>query len=116
MALFISVPDSANTRQTIPLDGQDYVFDITFNSRNRVWHIDIYLARNPIILGLAVREDVVLNAKYDLPAFNNNFLVPIRVRNDDEEPDRDNFGLGKSYELVHYLRDEVIDILNDNSV
>lgn len=107
MPLLIAVPDSANASSEVTLGGQDYTFRFDFNSRDLRYRISIFQNEVPVVLGLKVVDNAALTAKYDLPQFNHGELYVVQSERTPDPVGRDNFGVGKAYELVYFSNEEL---------
>jgi hypothetical protein len=107
MALSINIPDSPFASFEVPLGGQTYNFDITYNTRDSRYRLDIYQNSEVIILGLKLVENADLLGKYNLPAFNHGGLFVVSNYKTDEPVGRDNIGTGKAYELIYVSNEEL---------
>ena len=107
MPLLISVPDSANAASEVTLGGQDYTFEFNFNTRDSRYRFDILQNNVPVIRGLKIVENASLTSKYDLPNFNHGELLVINTEQTSDPVGRNNFGIGKPYELVYFTNAEL---------
>lgn len=108
MPLKINVPDSPSAIPTVALGGINYEFEFSYSDRTQRYSIDIRLGGNILISGLKVIEDTSLTSKYDLPLFDHGQLFIVKLKDSFEPAGRDNFGIGKAYELLYYTNEELI--------
>lgn len=104
--LSISVPDSADADQNVTLGGLEYKFTTRYNTRDQRWRLSISLQGAPIISGLKVMENQDLLNGYLLANFSHGSLYCARIRQDDQQVGRNNFGIGKAYELIYLTTKE----------
>lgn len=107
MPLSINVPDSANEVTFIPLGGRDYRFEFDYNSRDKRYRISIFRDDISVVYGLKVVENANPTGKYDLVQFDHGELFILNTEQTDEPVGRDNFGIGKAYQLVYYTNSEL---------
>ncbi len=107
MPLKLPVPDAARSKQDISLGGKNYTFTFAYNSRDTRWRFDISLNDVVIIAGIKVVENQSFLERYGLKDFDHGDIVCIRVETDGKDVGRDNFGIGKSYELVYFTNVEI---------
>ena len=112
MALKIPVTDNAYSNQEITLAGIKYNFKFKFNERDSRWRLSIYIGDTPVILGVKIMENEALLGRYRLTEFAHGDLLVLRAQDDGEESGRDNFGIGKAYELIYIDNDEITEILD----
>lgn len=102
----LPVPDQSWSRQKITLAGLDYTFIYSYNGRDKRWRFDLYLDEQPVILGIKVMENQFFFEHYILPLFDHGDVACLRVKDDGLPAGRNNFGPGKSYELVYFTNEE----------
>lgn len=108
MSLKINVPESAWSEQSVSLNGINYRFVFTFNGRDERWRLSIYIGNTAVIEGLKILENQALLGQYLLDDFNHGELFCFRMKEDGLPVGRNNFGLGKAYELVYYSNEEIL--------
>lgn len=107
MAVSITIPDTAWSRQVVSLSGSSYVFETRYNERSSRWYINITLGGVSVINSLKVVENVNLTGRYLLDNFNDGNLFCIKIKETAEPAGRDNFGIGKDYELWYLTNEEI---------
>ena len=55
----------------------------------------------------------MLLGRFRLANFGHGDLIVYRAQEDGQDVGRDNFGIGKAYELLYVTNDEIITILED---
>lgn len=101
MVISIDVPDSAWSEQNVPIDGVDYLFEFTFNSRDRLWTMNVYDGEYPVILGTRLLVSGNLFGNYVLDNFEGGLLTLLRVKDDGQPVGRNNLGIDKAYQLIY---------------
>lgn len=101
MPTSIKIPDSAWHIQDVTVSGTLLRFTFKYNTADESWYIDLKTASDRDILsGVKVMPNQSLTERYsytqDLPDGN---LWCVRRKNDFSPVSRDNFGIGKAYEL-----------------
>ena len=99
----IKVPSTPNTEIQVPLDGRLYDLHFTYNNTTKRWYLSIYYNGSLIAGSLKVVEYVNLINKVN-PAVLDGGLYVVKFQQTEEPCSRDNFGIGKAYELVYLLR------------
>ena len=107
MALFINIPDSANSEQLVTLGGLEYTFQSTFNSRDQRYRLSISQRGAVIIDNMKLMEGITLTGKYDLPLFDHGELFVIKAESTEDPIGRNNVGFNKPYELLYLTRSEL---------
>lgn len=107
MALNISVPDSANTSQTVTLGGLDYIFTFSYNSRDERYRLSISLNGVSVVRGLKLIESTSPTFKYDLVDFDHGQLALVAQENTSKEAGRYNIGLSRAYNLIYLTNEEL---------
>jgi hypothetical protein len=100
-AVKINIPDLAESETTVSLSGEKYVFRYHFSSLEQTYYLDIYYQDILVIAGLKLLAGVVITGKYDLPLFDNGFLLVAKLKETSEKTNRNNIGIGKAYELIY---------------
>lgn len=108
--LKLPVPEQSWSSQNISLGGLDYQFIYSYNTRDERWRFDIYLDEEPVILGIKIMENQRFLDNYILPDFDHGDIFCLRVKDDGLPVGRDNLGQGKSYSLVYFSNQELIDL------
>lgn len=110
MALFISIPDSADDEQIVTLNKKSYILETKFNKRGGSWSVSLRDSNGePIILG----EKVVPSQEFlEISAKNIEVGGYLGIKSLVDVPvTRDNFGIGKDHQLLFISQEEV-----DNAV
>ena len=120
MATVIKVPDSAYSDSEVTLSGKTYIFTFKFNSRNSSWYLDLKDSDGDIILaGIKIMPNQNLTGRY-ISTTSENFpdgnLWCFRALNDFSPIGRDNFGLGKTYELTFLTHQDEEDFGIGNTI
>lgn len=110
MPLKINIPESAWSEQSVSLSGINYRFVFTFNGRDERWRLSIYIGNTAVIEGVKILENQALLSQYLLDDFNHGELFCIRLKKDGLPVGRNNFGLGKAYELIYYSNEEILNV------
>lgn len=111
MALKIPVPDSAWSEISVTLGGQAYDITFRFNDRDieeKHWRMDIYQDNTPVLLGIRISPYIPLLSRYRLDLFDHGELICVRMFKGEDKLTRNNFGIGKTYELVYYSNEELL--------
>lgn len=118
MALKIRVPDSAYHTQSINLGGNTYNITFKYNTSDSAWYIKLsQLDGTPITSDIKVMPNQNLTGRFPVytPLPNGNLWCR-RAKNDFRPIDRNNFGIGKTYELVYLTIEEEIEAGIDGTV
>ena len=107
MALTLPVPSGAYSIQEVTLAGKNYVFTYAYNERDSRWRLDISFQDTVVKLGIKIIENQALLARYRLENFDHGELFCLRRLDDGNPVGRDNFGIGKPYELIYVNNDEL---------
>ena len=101
MALNIRIPDSAWSEQQVTISNNVLTLAFKFNSRNDSWYVDISNSDNTenIISGLNVMPNQNLTGRYFLSDISEGNIWCVRKSTTSEPIGRDNFGIGKDFEL-----------------
>lgn len=110
MALTIFVPDTSWSRQLVSLDGKSYIFEISYNERSTRWYIDISLSGTEVINSIKALENINMTGRYNLIDFDHGELFCVNLKKTSDPVGRDNFGIGKDYELIYLTNQEIIDL------
>ena len=108
--LKISIPDSADTASPVSLGGETYDFRFNYNTVDQVYRLDIYQLGTLVISSLDLKTGSYITGKYDIPAFNHGELFVARIRYTPEDPNRNNIGIGKPYELIYVSNEEIAEV------
>lgn len=107
MALSINIPDTPWSRQNISLAGKTYRFTFTYNERSKRWYLEISLGSKTIISSVKIIEGVDLIGRYVLDDFDHGKLFCAPQKQTSDTVGRDNFGIGKDYELFYFTNEEL---------
>lgn len=107
MAISIDIPDASWSEQNVPIDGVDYRFEFTFNSRDSLWSLSVFDGEFPVIVGNRLLVSADLFNGYVLDNFEGGTLSLMRVSNDGLPVGRDNLGIGKPYQLIYFSGGEL---------
>lgn len=107
MALKITIPDTSWSSQLVSLSGKSYIFEISYNERSTRWYINITLSGEEVINSLKAIESVNMTGRYNLINFDHGELFCVRFKQTSDPVGRDNFGVGKDYELVYLTNEEI---------
>ena len=115
MPSILQVPDNSADIINTSLEGISYDIKYRFSSREKRWYFDMYLEGGVAIkLGVKVMENQSLVSRYILDDFKGEIIC---FRKKDTQPledvGRDNLGIGKTYELIHFTSAEIDEIFND---
>ena len=113
MAVSITIPDSSNFNMEVTLSGETYNFRLHFNGVIGRYLLDIARQEVSIIEGLLMIEGTSPTLKYDLPLLSSGELMVVQMKKDSQGCGRDNFGNGKSYELVYVTNEEIEEVINN---
>ena len=105
----ISVPDTANSRQNTQIDGTSLIIKFRYLERNKGWEISVFdINGSAIIAGCRIQPDVLL---FDRHGFGDRLpdgvFACLKVRATDEVLGRDNFGVGKDYNMFFFSQSEL---------
>ncbi len=100
-ALKINIPDLSESEIEVSLSGEKYTFRYHFSTVEQVYYLDIYYQETLVIAGLKLLDGVIITGKYDLPLFDNGFLLVAKLKETSEKSGRDNIGIDKAYELIY---------------
>lgn len=110
MAIKIRVPDKAYSRQNITLSGDSFDIIFKYNVRDDRWYFDLKdEGGNLIFSGIKVMPNQNLTGRYVKDEFNNGNLWCFRRQKDDGAVSRNNFGIGKSFELAYLTKEEELE-------
>lgn len=107
MAVSIFIPNTPWSRQTVSLSGRNYIFEVSYNERSKRWYIDISLSGSDVVNSVKVMENYDLTGRYCLQDFPDGELFCARLRETSDPVGRDNFGIGKDYELLYLTLEEI---------
>ncbi len=107
MALKITIPDTSWSSQLVSLSGKSYIFEISYNERSTRWYINVTLAGEEVINSLKAIENINMTGRYNLVKFDHGGLFCVRFKKTTDPVGRDNFGLGKDYELIYLTNSEI---------
>ena len=110
MPLSISVPTSPSERSIITLAGVEYEFLFNYNTRDSRWRLSIRIGNTQLVSGIKRVESQDLLGRYLLDGFSHGNLYCIRFKEDGLPVGRNNFGIGKAYELIYSTNQEIADI------
>jgi hypothetical protein len=114
MPSILQVPTNSADIINTSLEGISYDIKYRFSSREERWYFDIYLENGIAVkLGVKVMENQSLLSRYVLDDFKGDIIC---FRKKDTPPladvGRDNLGIGKAYELIHFTSAEIDEIFN----
>lgn len=112
MAIKIAIPDAAWSESSPSLGGITYDITFRFNDRDIEdphWRMDIRRGSVDIRLGVKVVPYLLLLDRYTLDDFNHGDIICVRSKSDYSPVGRDNFGIGKAYELIYLTNQEIND-------
>lgn len=112
MALKIPVTDNAYSNQELTIAGIKYNFKFSYNGRDSRWRLSIFIDDTAVILGVKIMENEALLGRYRLTTFAHGDLIVLRVKDDGQDCGRNNFGIGKAYELIYITNAEITTILD----
>lgn len=111
MSLLIRVPTSAYHTQRVTLNEISYEVTFKYNTSDKYWYIDISLTGGEIlILGRKVMPNQNLTGRYPYEKpLEGGDLWCLRRIVDFSDVGRNNFGIGKTYQLVWLSDEEMIE-------
>ena len=105
----IGVPDTPHSQQDLSLSSQFTSIELTFNSLDKLWRVNLYVDGELAFSGLTVVEPGFLLSNYSSAKFQGE-LVCLRLKNDAQPVGRHNFGVGKAYGLFYVSPSELLEI------
>lgn len=99
--LKLNVPETSNTKIKVSLNGTIYTFHFKYNTKDERWYIDILLFERVIASSLKIVPEQDL-LKFVSKTVLDGSLFPLKLKKTDEPLGRNNFGIGKEYELVYF--------------
>tara|TARA_R110000851_G_scaffold74984_3_gene165297 strand:- start:548 stop:892 length:345 start_codon:yes stop_codon:yes gene_type:complete len=113
MPVSITIPDASNFDMEVSLSGETYNFQLNYNSVVGRYSLGIGYQGVSLIRGLLMIEDTSPTFKYDLPLLSSGELLVVKFKEDENICGRDNFGNGKSYELVYVTNEEIEEAISN---
>lgn len=112
MAKILPVTGAPSYVFSVPLEGNIYTFQIRWNDRTASWYFAIY---NSDLIEIVNFEKIspkqaLITDNLDLFPDGNIFVFPT-IDENLEPIDRNNFGVGKKYEMVFVTVDEIVSLL-----
>ena len=107
MPVVLPTPITANETQRVSLNNILYDITYRYNTRDERWRIDLAVQGETFVTGIKVMENQLLLGQFLLSEYIQGELFCVRNEDDDNPVGRDNFGLGKAYELLYLTPDEV---------
>lgn len=107
MAVNIVVPDADWSTQVVTLGDSVFVIELKYKARNKRWYMTLRDTDNNILL--AEKKCVpteLLTGLYDIEGLYGDIYVE-RVYGNSAYPSRDNFGIGKEFELRYFTEEEI---------
>ena len=101
MAVRVNVPEAAWASQEVTLNGVTYGFTFKYNNTDSRWRLTLSQSGTEIISSIKVMENQALTSRYTRDEFNHGELFCFRFKDDGLPVGRDNFGIGKAYELLY---------------
>lgn len=109
----IKVPSTPYATMSVALGKKTYELTFRYHQLSDEeygrWYLDISYNGTVLITSLKMMENVSLLRKYAIPELEGVNLFLVKLKNTDEPCSRDNFGLGKAYELVYFSDEEAQD-------
>ncbi len=95
------VPSDPNYSFNTTLNGEQYFFDVRWNSRDEAWYFDMSDTQGtPIIKGIKIVLGTFLGRQSAHPFFDDNLFAAIDTTLDNLDPSFDD--LGKRVLVQHY--------------
>ena len=110
MAKKIKILDSSNFNTDIVLSGTTYNILVKYNPSDKSWYLSIRDSANTaIVTGIKImpNQNLTYQLKY-LNIFTDGDLWCLRLKAVKDPLGRDNFGIGKAYELVWISSEDAI--------
>lgn len=105
----LRIEDSSYQIQRVNLNNTIYNVQLSFNSRDSGWYLDLFdINLNPILQSKKLQWGSLVSKKYILPQMVGGDLYIFKTQIINEPLGRDNFGEDKLYQLV-YLTDVEIE-------
>lgn len=112
MAIILPTVEGADGTFSTTIEGKRFTFNTKWNSRSGTWHLTVSTSDGiALITGQKIlpRLELILNNEElfvdgNVYAYNN-------IENDSELITRDNFGIGKTYQLLYVSAEEAEDTL-----
>ena len=105
----IGVPDTPHSQQDLSLNSQFISLELTYNSRDARWRLNLYKDNAIVFSGITIMEEQFLLANYSSTGFSGE-LVCLRIKDDNLPVGRDNLGVGKPYGLFYVTPAELVEI------
>lgn len=110
----IPVPDSSYSTQRLNVANTIYNLQLSFNSRDLSWYLDIFDIQNtPILQGKKIQFGSAVTGRYLLTGFDIGNLYVAKTQDRNEPLGRDNFGENKLYEFWFITKDTEQEIFNE---
>lgn len=106
MALYIPVPDTEWSTQTVTLDKTPFVLELRFKGRQERWYLTIKDTDGNILISeVKCVPNTTVTGRYGLPEISGDIFVE-RFFGEEEYPTRNDFGIDKAFGLVYQTLEE----------
>jgi hypothetical protein len=106
--LIFKVQDSAYQVQRVNIENTIYQLQLTFNSRDSSWYLDIFdINSSPILQSCKLQWGSLITNNLRLTQFPNGNFYILKTELRDEPITRTNFGADKLYRLVYITNEEL---------
>ncbi|WP_400217233.1 phage baseplate plug protein [Escherichia coli] len=107
MAYNINIPDADWSVQKVILGGQTFNIEMKYKERTKRWYLTLINSDGEILLSeKKCLNQMFITEPYVITGFDGGLFVE-RVYGDDTYPTRDNFGVGKEFELKYFPKEEL---------
>lgn len=111
MAIQIVFPNVPNYTASYTIDGQEYIMNIRYNTRDTSWRVSINDANDqPILTGLKCMPNGGLTFRYSRDnntLFTGDIICYDTERRSTQEINRGNFGTDKRFQLWYLTQREI---------
>jgi len=105
--LEITVPDTSYSTQRVNINNTVYNLQLSFNSRDNCWYLDLFdINNNPILQSKKLQWGSAVTSKYILPNLIGGDFFILKTEERSQELGRSNFGVGKLFNLVYLTGEE----------
>lgn len=105
--LEITVPNTSYSTQRVNINNTVYNLQLSFNSRDNSWYLDLFdIDNNPILQSKKLQWGSAITSRYILPNLIDGDFFILKTEERDQILGRDNFGVNKLYNLVYLTEEE----------
>ena len=110
----LKIEDSSYQIQRVNIDNQIFNIQLSFNSRDEAWYIDIFDINSTALLqGQKLQWGSFTSKKFLIPELLSGDFYIFKTDFRDEKLGRNNLGVDKLYQLVYLTDVEIVNAINE---